>query len=66
MVAVFVYELVLNSREQGTPVSFKVGFRNHATKLNHLMLVPQPVVNPMLGPSQVRAGVSSNERALLT
>ncbi len=52
MVSIMIYELVVNSREQGSPVSFKVceisdtelsPFDRHAMK---------PVVNPMLGPSQ--------------
>lgn len=49
MVGVLIYELVLNSRQQGTPLSFKV--RWHMTFILYKTNTLQPVVNPMLGPS---------------
>lgn len=49
MLGVFIYELILNSRQQGSPISLKVcdhihRFRAHAQ-------TTQPFINPMLGPS---------------
>ena len=49
MVAVFIYELVVNARAQGTPVSFKVRFASQ--NFGFLSKYVQPVVNPTLGPS---------------
>lgn len=49
MVGVFINELVVNSRAQGTPVSFKV---SQSFILRSMLTFSQPVVNPMLGPSE--------------
>ena len=52
MVAVFIYELVVNSHQQGSPISLKVRVKLFFIRFEVLQFVPtQPVVNPMLGPS---------------
>jgi hypothetical protein len=50
MLAVFIYELVVNSRAQGTPVSFKVVAR-YQLHISISFTKFQPTINPMLGPS---------------
>lgn len=51
MLGVFIYELVLNGKAQGTPFSFKV-CADHMPFVSQLILLGiQPAVNPMLGPS---------------
>jgi hypothetical protein len=50
MLGAFIYELVLNARQQGTPISLKV--RSYSTLVDTLNLMSvQPYINPMLGPS---------------
>lgn len=52
MICVFIVELVKNSKEQGSPVSFKVRSNNVLPRLhNSRKSRVQPTVNYMLGPS---------------
>lgn len=51
MLGVFIYELVLNAKAQGTPISFKVCRPTGCHHLQEYLTTTQPVVNPMLGPS---------------
>ena len=50
MGAVFIKELVVNAQTQGSPFSFKVSVE--WVKSFSLSHPAQPVINPMLGPSQ--------------
>lgn len=49
MVGVFINELVVNDKQQGSPVSFKV--RSHSVYKEVILIYLQPVVNYMLGPA---------------
>src|SRR6516162_216327 len=51
MFSVFIKELVLNAQQQGSPFSFKVSSSFDGQCISSSYFV-QPVVNPMLGPSQ--------------
>jgi hypothetical protein len=50
MVGVFINELVVNARAQGSPISFKVS--PISSRRTSCLIFTQPVVNPMLGPSE--------------
>lgn len=53
MVGVLINELVVNARAQGSPLSFKVrGLLDLISTKLSLFTFVQPVVNPMLGPSE--------------
>lgn len=52
MVGVLIYELVYNSRQQGSPLSFKASiYTTPRSKPENNVFYLQPFVNPMLGPS---------------
>jgi hypothetical protein len=52
MIAVFIYELVVNAQAQGSPFSFHVSQTSCSSLARFSTPIQiQPVVNPMLGPS---------------